>query len=73
AYHEFLDPYELRLSMRGMDGNWKVRDEKRRKERLAVKNSFEYNLKPFSIYGNLFSYIDSEYRTKADLGFKYAF
>ena len=73
AYHEFADPYELKLSMRGMDGSWKIRDEKRRKERLMIRNSFEYSLEPFSIYGNLFSYIDSEYRTKADIGFKYAF
>ncbi len=44
AYHEFLDPYELELSMRGMEGSWKVRDEKRRSERLAIRNSFEYSI-----------------------------
>lgn len=73
AYHEFADPYELELSMRGMEGSWKVRDEKRRDERLMVKNTFEYDFKPISVYANLYSYIDSEYRTKADIGFKYAF
>lgn len=73
VYHEFANPYELRLSMQDMDGSWKIRDEKRRSERLMIKNALEYNFDPFSIYANLYSYIDSEYRTKADIGFKYAF
>ena len=73
GYHEFGDPYELKLSMQGMEGSYKLRDEKRRDNRIALRNSFAYDLEPFSIYGNLISYIDSEYRTKALLGFKYAF
>ena len=73
VYHEFLDPYALKLAMRGMDGNFEVRDEKRRREHIVLKNKFEYDMNPISIYGNLFTYIDSAYNTKADIGFKYAF
>lgn len=72
-YHEFADPYELKLSMHDMDGTFKIRDEKRRDERIMLKNGFEYHFEPFSIYGDIFSYIDSEYKTKADIGLKYRF
>ncbi|MBR1914966.1 MAG: hypothetical protein IJ830_00795 [Alphaproteobacteria bacterium] len=72
-YHEFADPYKLKLSMQDMDGSFVVNDEKLRKEHLTVKTGLEYHLKGFSIYSNLFSYIDSTYHTKADIGFKYAF
>ena len=73
AYHEFLDPYELKLSMRGMDGSWRIKDERRKDNHITINGGFEYNLVPFAVYGNVFSYIDSEYNTKADLGLKYAF
>ena len=49
------------------------RGNRRRKDYFMLKNSFEYNVKELSIYANIFSYIDSEYNTKADIGLKYAF
>lgn len=72
-YHEFANPYEMELSMNGMDGTYRLRDEKRRDERIAVRNSLEYDTGALSFYSNLFSYIDSEYRIKADVGLRYAF
>ena len=73
VYHEFLDPYALKLSMRDMAGSYEIRDEKRRREHVVVKNKFEYDMNPVSVYGNLFTHIDSEYSTKAEVGLKYAF
>ncbi len=73
AYHEFDDPYTLKLEMKEMSGNWKIKDDKRRNNHIAVKGGLEYELEPFSIYGHLYSYIDSEYRTKADIGLKFKF
>ena len=73
AYHEFADPYELKLAMRGMDGSWRIRDDRRRDDHIAVRGGFEYALEPFDVYANIYSYIDSEYRTKADLGIRYHF
>ena len=73
AYHEFMDPYELKLSMKGMDGSWRIRDERRKDNHITVNGGFEYKVAPFAIYGNVFSYIDSEYNTKADFGFKFDF
>ena len=72
-YHEFARPYELELSMKDMAGSWKIRDEKRRDERIMIKNGFEYKFEDFELYGDWYSYIDSEYRTKADIGFKVHF
>ena len=72
-YHEFGDPYRLKVSMREMEGAYLLKDERRRKDYFMLKNSFEYNVKELSIYANIFSYIDSEYNTKADIGLKYAF
>ena len=73
VYHEFLNPYELELSMKGMDGTWRIQDERRKDNHVTISGGFEYYLAPFSIYGNLFSYIDSEFNTKADFGLRYAF
>ena len=72
-YHEFADPYKLKLSMREMDGYYTINDDKRRRERLALNGALEYEFNELSIYGNVLSYIDSEYRTKAEVGLKYNF
>ena len=72
-YHEFLNPYEMRLQMRGMDGSYKITDERRRDNRIALRNEFDYKFDNVSLYGSLISYIDSEYRTNANLGLKFEF
>jgi len=72
-YHEFANPYELTLSMNNMNGRFKITDEKRRNDYIVLRSKFSYDVGNLSLYGSFLSYIDSEYRTRADLGFKYAF
>ncbi len=72
-YHEFADPYELELSLQGMNGTYRLRDEKRRDERIAIQNGLEFEKGNLSFYANIFSYIDSEYKLKTNAGFKYGF
>ena len=72
-YHEFADPYELELSLQGMSGTYRLRDEKRRDERIAIQNGLEFEKGNLSFYANIFSYIDSEYKLKTNAGFKYGF
>lgn len=73
VYHEFLDPYDLKLKMNNMNGQFRISDEKRRDDYVVLRSKLSYDAGDFSIYGNLLSYIDSEHRTQADIGFKYAF
>ncbi len=72
-YHEFADPYELKLSMNEMDGHFKIRDEKRKNDYVVLRSKLSYDVDNMSFYGGLLSYIDSEARSRIDLGFKYAF
>ena len=73
VYHEFLDPYDLKLKMNNMNGQFRISDEKRRDDYVVLRSKLSYEAEDFSIYGSLLSYIDGEYRTQADIGFKYAF
>lgn len=72
-YHEFANPYDLTLSMNNSSGSFKLTDENRRDEYVVLRSKFTYDFGNLSFYGNFLSYIDSAYRTRADLGFKYAF
>lgn len=72
-YHEFANPNELTLTMYSMDGHFKITDERRRDDYVVLRSMLSYDLGRVSLYGNFLSYIDSEYRTRADLGLKYAF
>ena len=72
-YHEFLDPYEMKLSMNGMDGNFKISDENRSDNYTVLRSKFSYELDNLSVYGGFLSYIDKQYRSRIDLGLKYAF
>ncbi len=72
-YHEFADPYELELSLQEMSGTYRLRDAKRKDERIAIQNGLEFEKGNFSFYANIFSYIDSEYKLKTNAGFKYGF
>lgn len=72
-YHEFADPYKLKLSMNEMSGTFKLQDENRRKDYVVLRSRLSYDMNNVSIYGGFLSYIDGKYHTKADLGFKYAF
>ena len=72
-YHEFLNPDELTLRMRGMNSSFKLTDEKRRDDYIVLRSQFSYDFGRISLWSSFVSYIDSEYRTRADIGLKYAF
>ena len=71
AYHEFADPYKLRVGMNGMDGAFTLRDENRSDNRGVIRAGFDY--RDLSLYGSLISYIDREWRTNAKTGVKWKF
>ena len=74
AYHEFADPYTTELEMQGMSGSFKIRDERRKDDRLVVRAGFDYSLgDDFSLLGTIASYIDGTTHTNANLDFKYQF
>ena len=72
-YHEFSDPYDLKMSMNEMSGNFKIRNEEQNDNYLVLRSKLSYEIGDISIYGGFLSYINRNYHTKADLGFKYAF
>ncbi|MBR6356019.1 MAG: hypothetical protein IKR92_04095 [Alphaproteobacteria bacterium] len=74
AYHEFADPYTTELEMQGMNGSFKIRDERRKNQRVVVRAGFDYNFgSDFSLMGAIASYIDGTTHTNANLDFKYHF
>lgn len=74
VYHEFADPYRLEVSMNGMDGSYKLRDDRRGDNRAVLRFGMEYSLGAnMDIAANLIGNIDREYRTDADIDFKYNF
>lgn len=72
-YHEFANPYDLTLCMNNTSGYFKLTDENRRDDYLVLRSKFSYDFGAYSFYGSFLSYVDSQYRTRADLGFKYTF
>ena len=73
AYHEFADPYKLRVGMDGMSGAFTLRDENRSSNRAVVRAGFNYDKEDLSLYGSLMSYIDKETRTSAKTGVNWKF
>ena len=73
AYHEFADPYRVRIGMNGMDGFFTLRDEKRSDNRGVIRAGFDYVYRDLSLYGSLISYIDKEARTSAKTGLRWKF
>lgn len=72
-YHEFADPYKIKLGMQGMDGAFTIRDENRSDNRAVVRTGFDFDYDNISVIGNVISYIDREYQTDATLDFKFGF
>ncbi len=72
-YHEFADPYKMKLGMSGMAGTFTLRDEDRSDNRAVVQSEIEFKHKNFSIVGNVASYIDRKYETNATLDFNFEF
>ena len=74
VYHEFANPYELEVGMSGMDGYYKLQDEKRSDNRAVVRFGFGYELKDnVDVSASWLTNIDREYRTDANLDLKYHF
>jgi len=73
AYHEFADPYRVKVGMRGMEGAFTLRDEKRSQNRGVIRAGFDYVYRDLSLYGSFISYIDHEARTSAKTGMKWKF
>ena len=72
-YHEFADPYKMRLGMKGMSGSFTLRDENRSDNRAVVQSEIEFKHNNLSIVGNVASYIDRKYETDATLDFRFDF
>ena len=72
-YHEFADPYKMRIGMNGMSGTYTLRDNERGKNRAVIRSGFDFTSDDLSLYGSLSSYIDHELQTNADIGLKYNF
>ena len=73
VYHEFADPYRLKVGMNGMDGAFTLYDERRSSNRGVIRAGFDYVYSDLSLYGSLNSYIDRETRTSAKTGMKIKF
>ncbi len=73
AYHEFANPYCVKVGMVGMDGYFTLQDEDRSPNRGIVRLGLDYQHKDISLYGSLISFIDKEWRTNAKTGFRWQF
>ena len=74
VYHEFADPYSLELQMRGMDGTYKVRDERRKDNRAVIRSGFDYRWSDDIMFtGSFASYLDGTTHNNANLDFKHKF
>ena len=73
-YHEFADPYSLDLQMRGMDGSYKVRDDRRKDNRAVIRTGFDYKWSDDIMFtGSFASYLDGTTHNNANLDFKHKF
>lgn len=73
-YHEFANPYELELGMRGMSGTYKMRNDKYGDNRAVVRCGFDYQLQDsLNVTASFLSNIDKEVSTDASFEVKYRF
>ena len=73
-YKEFADPYDLKVGMNEMNGNYKLKDEKHGDKRTVLRFGAGYNIKEnLDISAILRTNIDREYRTDTGLSLNYHF
>ena len=73
-YKEFADPYDLKIGMNEMNGNYKLKDEKHGDKRTVLRFGAGYNIKEnLDISAILRTNIDREYRTDTGLSLNYHF
>ena len=70
AYHDFADPYKLKVGMTGMDGFFTLRDDDHSQNHQLIKAAFEYDKNDFALYGAFTSYIDNDIRSVIKSGVK---
>ena len=73
VYHEFGNPYETKVTVNGMSGNFAVKDENRGANRAALRSNFEFTRGNTVLGGALMSYFDRSLNSKASLNLKYGF
>ncbi len=73
VYHEFGNPYEIKVTVNGMSGNFAVKDENRGANRAVLRSNFEFTRGGAKLSGALMSYFDRSLNSKASLNLKYGF
>lgn len=73
VYHEFGNPYETKVTVNGMSGNFAVKDENRGANRAVLRSNFEFTRGGAKLSGALMSYFDRSLNSKASLNLKYGF
>ena len=73
VYHEFGNPYETKVTVNGMSGNFAVKDENRGANRAVLRSNFEFTRGNTVLGGALMSYFDRSLNSKASLNLKYGF
>ncbi len=72
VYHEFANPYDLDLTMNGMNGSFKITDDRRKDNRIVLRSGADYKFNEKISIGALFNvYMDGRTNTKANLDFRY--
>ena len=73
VYHEFGNPYETKVTVNGMSGNFAVKDENRGANRAVLRSNFKFTRGNTVLGGALMSYFDRSLNSKASLNLKYGF
>ncbi len=71
-YHEFADPYDIRLTMEGMGGHYTV-DPDTSRTRGFVQGALTYDYHNIGVYGSFTQYIEKEAQTQLNTGVKLGF
>ena len=72
-YHEFANPYDIYVGMRGMDGNFKMTDDTVGRNRAVAVFDMTYDLDGVSVYSNLRQFIQNDNNTVVKAGLKLQF
>lgn len=72
AYHEFADPYRMKLGMQGMSGTFDLAEEFG-KNRAVFQGFVGYDYDQTTIYGRVYHFMNKQNSWNASVGFKMAF
>lgn len=71
-YHEFADPYHIKVGMNGMDGSFDLSTDQK-KYRGVVDFGFGYDAGLFNLYGSCRHFMETQNRTQFNAGFRIPF